>query len=118
MARPRTDRGRTGCCEQRENAFRGSKERAAVTVLGFGYIGLPTASLLATQRFSVHGVDVDAEVVDTINQGAIHIVEPDPEVLVCSAVRSGQRLAGMEPEPAGVFSLTVARPRSCSRAIS
>ncbi|WP_440997931.1 UDP-N-acetyl-D-mannosamine dehydrogenase [Arhodomonas sp. SL1] len=90
--------------------MRDSQERAAVTVLGLGYIGLPTASLLATRGFRVHGVDVNAEVVETINQGAIHIVEPDLDVLVRSAVQSGQLRAGTEPEPADVFILAVPTP--------
>lgn len=90
--------------------MRNSKERPRVTVLGLGYIGLPTASLLATRGFSVHGVDVNPEVVDTINQGAIHIVEPDLDVLVRSAVQSGQLRAGTEPEPADVFILAVPTP--------
>ena len=56
-------------------------------IRGLGYIGLPTASLLATRGFRVYGVDVNADVVATINEGAIHIVEPDLDVLVRSAVQ-------------------------------
>ena len=48
-----------------------------ICVMGLGYIGLPTASLLATKGFTVTGVDVSQKVVDTINKGEIHIVEPD-----------------------------------------
>lgn len=60
-----------------------------VCVLGLGYIGLPTASLLGTKEYQVVGVDVSADVVETINGGRIHIVEPDLDILVKSAVQSG-----------------------------
>jgi UDP-N-acetyl-D-mannosaminuronic acid dehydrogenase len=81
-----------------------------VCVVGLGYIGLPTASLLGTKGFSVHGVDVNPEVVDTINRGAIHIVEPDLDVLVRSAVQSGNLKAALEPCEAQVFILAVPTP--------
>jgi UDP-N-acetyl-D-mannosaminuronic acid dehydrogenase len=69
----------------------------SVCVIGLGYIGLPTASLLGTKGFKVHGVDVSEHVVDTINQGRIHIVEPDLDILVKSAVNSGNLTASNEP---------------------
>ena len=53
-----------------------------VCVLDLGYIGLPTASLLGTKGYQVVGVDASAEVVETINGGRIHIVEPDLDILV------------------------------------
>jgi len=81
-----------------------------VCVVGLGYIGLPTASLLATRGHKVFGVDVSAHVVDTINAGRIHIVEPDLDVLVRSAVNSGNLVAGLEPKPADVFILAVPTP--------
>jgi UDP-N-acetyl-D-mannosaminuronic acid dehydrogenase len=81
-----------------------------ICVLGLGYIGLPTASLLATKGFTVHGVDVSAQVVETINRGAIHIVEPDLDVLVRAAVRSGNLQAALEPAPADVFIIAVPTP--------
>jgi len=68
-----------------------------VCVMGLGYIGLPTASLLATKGYQVHGVDVKANVVDTINAGKIHITEPELDVLVRSAVQSGRLKASLEP---------------------
>ena len=82
----------------------------SVTVMGLGYIGLPTASLLATRGFQVRGVDVNPEVVETINRGDIHIVEPELDVLVRSAVQSGQLSASLEPAPADVFILAVPTP--------
>lgn len=81
-----------------------------ICVIGLGYIGLPTASLLGTKGFQVHGVDVAQSVVETINQGRIHIVEPDLDILVKSAVGSGNLRAGLEPEAADVFILAVPTP--------
>ncbi len=81
-----------------------------VCVLGLGYIGLPTASVLATKGFHVYGTDVRADVVDTINDGRIHIEEPDLDMVVRSAVNSGQLKAGYEPGPADVFMLCVPTP--------
>jgi UDP-N-acetyl-D-mannosaminuronic acid dehydrogenase len=81
-----------------------------VCVVGLGYIGLPTASILATKGFHVYGTDIRADVVDTINAGRIHIVEPDLDILVRSGVNSGQLRAGYAPQPADVFILCVPTP--------
>ncbi len=81
-----------------------------VCVLGLGYIGLPTASLLATKGFQVTGVDVAQKVVDTINSGEIHIVEPDLDILVKSAVNSGNLTASVEPVEADIFIIAVPTP--------
>src|SRR3990167_4516715 len=81
-----------------------------VCVLGLGYIGLPTASLLATKGFKVHGVDINPEIVSKINAGKIHIVEPGLDVLVKSAIHSGNLKAGNKPEPADVFIIAVPTP--------
>ena len=81
-----------------------------ICVLGLGYIGLPTASILANKGYRVHGVDVRPEVVETINRGHIHIEEPDLDILVRSAVNSGQLKAGLEPQPADVFIICVPTP--------
>ena len=81
-----------------------------VCVIGLGYIGLPTASLLGTKGYKVHGVDTSRHVVETINEGRIHIVEPDLDILVKSAVQSGNLTAGLEPEKADVFILSVPTP--------
>lgn len=82
----------------------------SVCVVGLGYIGLPTASVLATKGFQVYGTDVRSDVVDTINQGKIHIQEPDLDILVRSAVNSGQLKAGQQPKSADVFILCVPTP--------
>jgi len=81
-----------------------------ICVIGLGYIGLPTASLLATKGFAVTGVDVSASVVDTINRGEIHIVEPDLDILVKSAVNSGNLTASLTPVEADVFIIAVPTP--------
>lgn len=84
--------------------------KTSVCVMGLGYIGLPTASVLATKGYRVVGVDVRPDVVDTINRGEIHIVEPDLDILVKSAVNSGQLTASTEPAEADVFILCVPTP--------
>ena len=81
-----------------------------VCVVGLGYIGLPTASLLGTKGYKVFGVDVSEHVVNTINQGEIHIVEPDLDILVKSAVQSGNLKAGLEPVEADIYILAVPTP--------
>ncbi len=81
-----------------------------ICVIGLGYIGLPTASLLGTKGYKVHGVDVSKHVVDTINQGKIHIVEPDLDIMVKSAVQSGNLSASLEPCEADVFIIAVPTP--------
>ncbi len=81
-----------------------------ICVLGLGYIGLPTASFLATKGCKVIGVDVSSEVVDTINRAEVHIQEPELDVLVRSAVHSGNLTAQTEPATADVFFITVPTP--------
>jgi UDP-N-acetyl-D-mannosaminuronic acid dehydrogenase len=84
------------------------KER--VCVVGLGYIGLPTASLLATNDYDVVGVDLNAQAVDTINQGRIHIVEPDLAAFVRSAVTAGRLRAFTEPQAADIYMVCVPTP--------
>ncbi len=81
-----------------------------ICVLGLGYIGLPTASILATNDFQVVGVDVDPKVVDVINKGQIHINEPGLKTVVSAAVRSGNMSAKLLPEAADVFIIAVPTP--------
>ncbi len=83
-----------------------------VSVIGLGYIGLPTAAVIASRGVDVVGVDVSQHAVDTINQGKIHIVEPDLDMLVQSAVTTGKLRATTEPEPADVFLIAVPTPFS------
>ncbi len=81
-----------------------------IVVMGLGYIGLPTASMLATKGHHVVGVDVSRDIVDTINSGNIHIVEPDLDILVKSAVNSGNMQAMMSPVEADTFIIAVPTP--------
>lgn len=81
-----------------------------ICVVGLGYIGLPSAALLANRGFQVHGVDVNEYAVETINRGEIHIVEPGLDSFVHSAVNSGALKASLEPTQADVFVLAVPTP--------
>lgn len=81
-----------------------------ICVVGLGYIGLPTASLLATKGYRVLGVDIDSMVVDTINRGGIHIVEPGLDVVVKAAINSGNLSASTSPAEADVFVIAVPTP--------
>ena len=81
-----------------------------ICVIGLGYIGLPTAALLANRGYEVHGVDVVQSTVDIINRGEIHIVEPELDTFVQSAVKSGKLKADTKPTVADVFILAVPTP--------
>lgn len=81
-----------------------------ICMIGLGYIGLPTATLFASKQYSVLGVDVVPEVVDIINQGKIHIVEPELDILVHAAVTEGYLKAALAPEPADAFLIAVPTP--------
>lgn len=81
-----------------------------ICIVGLGYIGLPTAALLANQGYQVLGVDVTSEVVDTINNGNIHIVEPELDAYVAKAVTNKQLTASLTAQPADVFILAVPTP--------
>lgn len=81
-----------------------------VCVMGLGYIGLPTASVLATNGYRVLGVDVGARVVETVNLGNIHIEEPGLHTVVKAAIGSGNLRASLQPEKADVFFIAVPTP--------
>ena len=81
-----------------------------ICVMGLGYIGLPTESLLGTKGYQVLGVDVSERVVETINKGQIHIVEPDLDILVKSAVQGGNLVASTQPSDAQVYIIAVPTP--------
>ena len=86
----------------------GSKRK--ICIMGMGYIGLPTAALLANRGYRVHGVDVNQHVIDTINRGEIHIVEPELDTFVQSAVKSGFLVANIEPAESDIFMIAVPTP--------
>ncbi|CAH6868778.1 UDP-N-acetyl-D-mannosamine dehydrogenase [Vibrio chagasii] len=81
-----------------------------ISVVGLGYIGLPTAAMFASRKKKVIGVDVNQHAVDTINRGEIHIVEPDLDMLVSAAVQQGYLKAVTTPEPADAFLIAVPTP--------
>ncbi|WP_028870330.1 UDP-N-acetyl-D-mannosamine dehydrogenase [Psychromonas arctica] len=86
-----------------------------ISVIGLGYIGLPTAAMFASRKINVIGVDVNQHAVDTINQGKIHIVEPDLDMLVQAAVTEGYLKAVLTPEPADAFLIAVPTPfKTCT----
>jgi UDP-N-acetyl-D-mannosaminuronic acid dehydrogenase len=81
-----------------------------ISVIGLGYIGLPTAALLASQGYTVAGVDISLNVVNTINKGKIHFVEPDLDVYVRSAVTSGRLTAFTTPQAGDIYIVCVPTP--------
>ncbi len=81
-----------------------------ISVIGLGYIGLPTAAIIASRGINVIGVDVSQSAVDTINKGEVHIVEPDLDIVVRSVVQTGMLKAVTTPEPADAFMIAVPTP--------
>ncbi|ALT76180.1 UDP-N-acetyl-D-mannosamine dehydrogenase [Paucibacter sp. KCTC 42545] len=84
--------------------------KKTVCVVGLGYIGLPTAALLASKGYHVVGVDLNAHAVDTINQGKIHIVEPDLDAFVRSAVAAQRLTAFTTPQAGDIYMICVPTP--------
>jgi UDP-N-acetyl-D-mannosaminuronic acid dehydrogenase len=87
-----------------------------VCVVGLGYIGLPTAAVLASRGYTIHGVEVDARAAEIINSGRAHIVEPDLDILVRAAVETKKLGAHPKPAPADVFMLCVPTPVAAGHA--
>ncbi|HBU78092.1 MAG TPA: UDP-N-acetyl-D-mannosamine dehydrogenase [Muricauda sp.] len=81
-----------------------------VVMIGMGYIGLPTAALIAQNKRYVHGVDINPEVVETINAGKIHIVEPELDEAVLKAVTHGYLKAAITPVKANTYIIVVPTP--------
>jgi UDP-N-acetyl-D-mannosaminuronic acid dehydrogenase len=81
-----------------------------ISMIGLGYIGLPTATLFASRKKKVIGVDVSKVAVETINQGKIHIVEPELDILVHAAVTEGYLVATTSPQSADAFLIAVPTP--------
>ena len=94
---------------ERETMLKKS-EFGTVSVVGLGYIGLPTAAIFASRGIKVIGVDVDTRVVETINRGEIHIVEPELEMVVKQVVKDGFLKAVLTPEQSDVFLIAVPTP--------
>jgi UDP-N-acetyl-D-mannosaminuronic acid dehydrogenase len=81
-----------------------------ISIVGLGYIGLPTAAVFASRKKRVIGVDVNQKAVDIINRGQIHIIEPELDVIVHAAVAGGYLRATTRPEPADAFLIAVPTP--------
>lgn len=81
-----------------------------ISVIGLGYIGLPTAAMFASRKVEVVGIDVNQAAVDTINRGEVHIVEPDLDLVVRAVVKEGYLRATTAPEPAEAFLIAVPTP--------
>ncbi|MDR1552023.1 MAG: UDP-N-acetyl-D-mannosamine dehydrogenase [Prevotellaceae bacterium] len=81
-----------------------------VIFMGLGYIGLPTAAIAASKGIEVVGVDINPAVVETINQGKIHIVEPELDKVVKEVVEKKHLRATLKPEEADVFLIVVPTP--------
>lgn len=87
-----------------------SDEFKTISVIGLGYIGLPTAAMFASRQVRVIGVDINQQAVDTINRGEIHIVEPDLSIMVRTAVSESYLTATTTPAPADAFLIAVPTP--------
>ncbi|AKA36077.1 UDP-N-acetyl-D-mannosamine dehydrogenase [Flagellimonas lutaonensis] len=81
-----------------------------VIIMGLGYIGLPTAALIAQKGTKVHGVDINPKVVETINRGEIHIVEPELGDIVKEAVEKGRLVADTKPVVGNTYLVVVPTP--------
>lgn len=86
------------------------ENKPSVVMMGLGYIGLPTAALIASRGLQVTGVDIHQHVVDTINKGEIHIVEPDLDGLVHHVVKESNLTAALQPVTADVYLIAVPTP--------
>src|SRR5687768_7126752 len=90
--------------------FMETQNSPVISVIGLGYIGLPTAAMFASRKVPVVGVDVNPVAVATINDGRIHIVEPELDMIVHAAVEQGYLRAVTTPEPADAFLIAVPTP--------
>jgi len=81
-----------------------------INIIGLGYIGLPTAAILASSGYRVHGTDINHEVVEIINNGKIHITEPDLEEVVYNSIKTGNLSAHAEPQKSDIYIICVPTP--------
>jgi UDP-N-acetyl-D-mannosaminuronic acid dehydrogenase len=88
---------------------------STVCVVGLGYIGLPTAALMATRGWKVVGVDINPRITEQVSLGKAHIVEPDLDRLVQKVVSLGRLRTSNEPVSADVFVITVPTPLAASK---
>ena len=85
-------------------------ETIKICVVGLGYIGLPTAAVLGSRGYKIHGVEINPKAVETINSGKAHIVEPDLDILVRAVVTTGNLKAFTEPAESDIFMICVPTP--------
>jgi UDP-N-acetyl-D-mannosaminuronic acid dehydrogenase len=81
-----------------------------ICVIGLGYVGLPTAAIIANNGITVSGIDINSKTVETINKGKIHIIEPDLDLMVRHAVNKGKLHAATTIDPADAFIIAVPTP--------
>ena len=86
-----------------------------ISIVGLGYIGLPTAAMFASKEVDVVGFDIDKNIVETINKGKIHIVEPGLQEIVKIAVDRSFLRASLEVIPADVFIIAVPTPLTLTK---
>ncbi len=86
------------------------KYNKQICVLGMGYIGLPTAALLASHGYKVHGVDTKKSIVDKINLGVVHFIEPDLDLLVSRVVQEKSLSVSLKPKKSDIFIIAVPTP--------
>ncbi len=99
-----------GLSEQSRRARSTAQNSKRISVFGLGYVGLPVSAAFASRGFDVVGVEIQPSIVDVINSGRIHIVEPDLDMLVQAAVSAGKLRATLEAEPSDVFIIAVPTP--------
>ena len=85
-------------------------KKLKICVVGLGYIGLPTAAVLGSRGYQIHGVEINPKAVEIINSGKAHIVEPDLDILVRGVVTTGNLKAYTEPAAADIFMICVPTP--------
>jgi UDP-N-acetyl-D-mannosaminuronate dehydrogenase len=96
--------------EKQLKTTRKKKMKYDLAVMGLGYIGLPMAALSAKNGMNVLGVDIRADIVETVNAGKIHIEEPGLIEVVSPAVASGKLKAATNPAPSDIFMIAVPTP--------
>ncbi len=89
-------------------------DESTVCVMGLGYIGLPTAALMASRGWKVFGVDTNPQIVENVALGKVHIAEPDLDGLVQKVVSVGRLRTSIDPVSADVFVITVPTPLTAS----
>ena len=92
-----------------------TEKNQKICVIGLGYIGLPTAAVLASRGYTIHGVEVNAQTIQTINSGKAHIIEPELDMLVSAGVETGRLRAHPIPAESDVFVICVPTPLDAQR---